>query len=424
MNPRTIRPAESAPDAELAAPPSKSVTHRALVAAALADGPSTILGPLLAEDTSVTRAGLRELGVPVEERDGGWTVHGCSGRVAGGGRLWLGDSGTSARFLLALAALSRMPSRLDGSSRLRQRPLQELGEALRRLGSRIRLAPHGGGLPAEAGGSPPGGGTVRVASGRSSQFASALMLVGSRLPGGLDLTLEPPAVSLPYVELTERVLRRFGVVVQRVEPLRWRVAEGGYAGRDYRVEGDHSTASYFLAAAALLGGRVMVRGLDPDSPQPDACLAKILERLGCRVARDRDSVEVRGSGRIPSFDLTMGHAPDLVPTLAILGLFSEGASIVRGVAHLRHKESNRLEMLARNIRVLGREAEAVEDRLEIGPPTGMLRGDRISTASDHRMAMAFAVAGLRLKGVVIDDANCVAKSDPRFWDRLEALRRD
>lgn len=424
MNPRTIRPAEGAPDAVLTAPPSKSVTHRALIAAALADGPSSILDPLLAEDTSVTRAGLRELGVPVEERDGCWAVHGCSGRVAGGGRLWLGDSGTSARFLLALAALSRAPSRLDGSPRLRQRPLRELGQALRRLGSEIRLAPDGGGLPAEAGGSPPAGGTVRVAAGRSSQFASALMLVGSRLPGGLDLTLEPPVVSLPYVELTERVLRRFGVAVERTEPLRWRVAEGAYDGRDYRVEGDHSSASYFLAAAALLGGRVTVRGLDPDSPQPDACLAGVLEQLGCRVTRGRDSVEVRGRGRIPAFDLAMGHAPDLVPTLAILGLFAEGASIVRGVAHLRHKESNRLELLARNLRILGREAEAVEDRLEIGAPTGMLRGDLISTASDHRMAMAFAVAGLRLKGVSIDDENCVAKSDPRFWDRLEALRRD
>lgn len=424
MNPRTIRPADGAPDADLAAPPSKSVTHRALVAAALADGPSTIFDPLLAEDTSATRGGLRDLGVPVEERDGGWTVRGCSGRVAGGGRLWLGDSGTSARFLLALAALSRTPSRLDGSPRLRQRPLRELGEALRRLGCRIRLSPGGGGLPAEAGGSPPVGGAVRVAAGRSSQFASALLLIGSRLPGGLDLTLEPPAVSLPYIELTERVLRGFGVAVERPEPLRWRVAEGGYAGRDYRVEGDHSAASYFLAAAALLGGRVRVRGLDPDSAQPDSCLAGILERLGCGVARGRDTIEVRGSGRIPPFDLPMGHAPDLVPTLAILGLFAEGASTVRGVAHLRHKESNRLELLARNLRVLGREAQAAEDRLEIGPPTGMLRGARIETASDHRMAMAFAVAGLRLKGVVVDDESCVAKSDPRFWDRLEALRRD
>lgn len=422
MNPRTIRRAERAPDADLAAPPSKSVTHRALVAAALADGPSTILDPLLAQDTNVTRRGLLDLGVPVEEGESGWTVHGGSGRVPGGGRLWLGESGTSARFLLALAALSSTPSRLDGSPRLRERPLRELGAALRRLGARIHLDTRGGGLPAEAGGSPPRGGAVRVAAGRSSQFASALLLIGSRLPGGLDLTLKPPAVSLPYVELTARVLSRFGVAVERPETLRWRVAETAYAGREFRVEGDYSSASYFLAAAALLGGRVRVSGLAPDSPQPDRCLAALLEGLGCRVSRGRDAVEVRGSGRIPAFDLQLGHAPDLVPTLAILGLFAEGASTLRGIAHLRHKESDRLELLARNLRALGRAAEAVEDRLEIGPPSTTLRGGPVSTASDHRMAMAFAVAGLRLDGIVVDDEGCVAKSDPRFWGRLEALR--
>lgn len=424
MSSRIIRPAEAPPDADLTAPPSKSVTHRALVAAALADGPSAIVGPLLAEDTSVTRDGLRALGVRIDEHDGRWTVHGCSGRVPGGGRIQLRDSGTSARFLLATAALSPTASRLDGSPRLRERPLRELAAALEGLGARVRLASQGGGLPAEAGGASPRGDVVRVAAGRSSQFASALMLIGSRLPDGLDLTLEPPAVSLPYVELTERVLKSFGVAVERLEPLRWRVGEGPYSGREYRVEGDHSTASYFLAAAAVLGGRVRVSRLDPDSPQPDGCLAGILERLGCSVARSEDAVEVRGSGRIPAFDLSMGHAPDLVPTLAILGLFAEGASTLRGIAHLRHKESDRLELLARNLRALGRKAKAVEDRLEIDAPSATLRGDRISTASDHRIAMAFAVAGLRLKGVVVDDENCVAKSDPRFWDRLEALRRD
>lgn len=422
MNSRTIRPAEGPPDADLLAPPSKSVTHRALVAAALADGPSAIVGPLLAEDTSVTRDGLRALGVRIEEDDGCWTVHGCSGRVPGGGRVRLRDSGTSARFLLATAALSSTPSRLDGSPRLRERPLRELAAALQRLGARVRLATQGGGLPAEVGGASPRGGAVRVAAGRSSQFASALMLAGSCLPGGLDLTLDPPVVSLPYVKLTERVLRGFGVAVERLEPLRWRVGEGAYSGREYRVEGDHSTASYFLAAAALLGGRVRIGGLDPDSPQPDGCLAGILEGLGCRVVRSPEAVEVHGSGRIPAFDLAMGHAPDLVPTLAMLGLFAEGACTLRGIAHLRHKESDRLELLARNLRALGRKAQAVEDRLEIDASSATLRGDRISTASDHRMAMAFAVAGLRLKGVVVDDEDCVAKSDPRFWNRLDALR--
>jgi 3-phosphoshikimate 1-carboxyvinyltransferase len=377
---------------------------------------------LQAEDTAVTREGLRALGVRVDQGEGRWIVHGHAGRPPGGGRLWLGDSGTSARFLLALATFSSAPSRLDGSRRLRERPLRGLAAPLRQLGGRVLLAPQGGGLPAEAGGASLHGRAVRVSAGRTSQFASALMLIGSRLPGGLDLTLESEAVSLPYVELTEQVLRHFGVAVQRTGALRWRVPEGGYAGREYRVEGDHSTASYFLAAAALLGGRVRVRGLNPDSAQPDSCLASLLEHLGCRVTRGRDAVEVRGSGRVPGFDLSIGHAPDLVPTLAVLGLFADGATTLRGIAHLRDKESDRLELLAHNLRLLGRRAEAVEDRLEISAASGDLQGGRISTASDHRMAMAFAVAGLRLEGVVVDDEDCVAKSDPRYWERLDGLR--
>lgn len=422
MSPRTIRPAEAPPDVDLAAPPSKSVTHRALVAAALAEGPSTIVGPLQADDTLVTRNGLRALGLRIEERADGWVVHGCAGPISGGGRVELRDSGTSARFLLALAALASRPSRLDGSPRLRERPLSELAGALRGLGAHVRLAAKGDGLPAQAGGSPLRGGAVRVAAGRSSQFASALMLVGSRLPGGLDLTLEPPAVSLPYVQLTAQVLRRFGVGVEQADAFRWHVRQGAYSGREYRVEGDHSTASYFLCAAAVLGGRVRVRGLDPGSAQPDASFAEVLEGLGCRVVRSEDAVEVAGSGRIHGFDLSMGHAPDLVPTLAVLGLFAEGASTVRGVAHLRHKESDRLALLAHNLRALGREAQAIEDRLEIGASPAALRGGRVTTASDHRMAMAFAIAGLRLPDVEIDDDTCVAKSDPAFWERFETLR--
>ncbi len=421
MNARRIRPLTRRIEAEIDAGPSKSFTHRALVAAALASGPSAVVDPLVADDTRITLDGLRGLGVAIVESADRWTVPGLPGALPGGGVLDLGDSGTSLRFLLSVAALGRAPSRLDGSPRLRERPLEELAVALRSLGGEVELT--AGRLPALTGGLPPAGGTVAIPSGRSSQFASSLLLIGSRLPGGLDLHLEAPVVSSPYVELTVSVLRAFGVAVSRIGDDHWRVEEGSYPGTEYRVEGDHSAASYFLAAAAVTGGRLRVRGLSPDSQQADACLQRILADAGCDVLRGPDWIEVRGHGEIRPMDLDMAAAPDLVPTLAVLALFAEGPSTFRRIGHLRHKESDRLELLARNLEALGRPARATADRLEIGPPVKALRGGTVVTASDHRMAMAFAIAGLRVPGIVVDDADCVGKSNPGFWDQLDGLRR-
>jgi 3-phosphoshikimate 1-carboxyvinyltransferase len=258
-------------------------------------------------------------------------------------------------------------------------------------------------------------------SARSSQFASSLLLIGSRLAGGLDLHLEAP-VSSPYVALTVEVLRAFEVAVSRVDDHHYRVQQGSYPGTEYPVEGDHSTASYFLAAAAVTAGRVRVCGLSPDSQQADAVLQRILADTGCKVRRGPDWIEVHGNGELQPLDHDMTAAPDLVPTLAVLALFSAGPSTLRGVGHLRHKESDRLDLLVRNLKILGRPAQATADRLEIGPQVNALRGGEVITASDHRMAMAFAIAGLRIPGVVIDDANCVGKSNPGFWNQLDALR--
>jgi 3-phosphoshikimate 1-carboxyvinyltransferase len=398
---------------------SKSVTHRAAIAAALASGPSALIGALDSDDTRATFEGLSALGFETRRVDGRWEIEGRGGTVPGGGNLWLAESGTSLRFLTAVAGIGVRPSRLDGSERLRRRPIRELAHAMSGLGARLRPAP-GGGLPLEAGGAPPRGGRGRLSARRSSPFASALMLIGSRLRGGLDLAMPPPAVSLPYVELTARVLGEFGVEVRRTSELSWRIAEGDYRGRDYPVEGDHSSASYFLAAAAVVGGRVRVEGLDAGSAQPDARLTRILDRLGCGVRSGPGFVEVEGSGRVPPFDLDLSDAPDLVPTLAVLGLFSEGPTRMRGIGHLRFKESDRLALLARNLARMGREATASGDSLSLSAPAE-LRGAVVETAADHRIAMAFAVAGLRLEGVTIDDARCVSKSNPTFWTDFAEL---
>jgi 3-phosphoshikimate 1-carboxyvinyltransferase len=404
--------------------PSKSVTHRALVAAALGTGVCGLLDPLEAEDTVATLQGLEVLGVRVEVESGCWRVHGTGGRVPGGGTLDLGESGTTFRFLAAVAALGQHPSRLDGNPRLRERPVAELASALETLGATVRLDPRSGGLPLVAGGGAPRGGIIRLDGRQSSQYASALLLAGPCLPGGLDLRLSSAAVSVPYVELTARVLEAFGVRVDRRGPRGWVVHEGPGHRPEYRIEGDHSSASYFLAAAAIVGGTVRVAGLDPESSQPDARLGAILEGLGCTVRRGPGFVEVEGPGRVPGFELDLGEAPDLAPTLAALALFASGPSRIRGIAHLRVKESDRLEVLAANLRRLGRPARAAEDALEVGPETSALRGVQVDTASDHRIAMAFAIAGLRLPGIEVDDPDCVAKSNPRFWDDLDRLLSD
>ncbi len=418
MSTRTIRKASAPIDATFTAPPSKSATHRALVAAALAAGTSTLRAPLDADDTRATRDGLMALGVPIDSRPDAWVVSGCSGQVPGGGALWVGESGSTFRFLLAVAALGGKASSLDGARRLRERPIGELSRALVTLGAVV--APFDA-PPMRAGGRLPAGGAVRLDGGKSSQFASALLLVGSQLPLGLDLELASGAVSVPYIELTCETLARFGVRVDRRAQLGWRVHPGTYRGIDVRIEGDHSSASYPLAAAAIVGGRVRINNLDPASRQPDARLGDLLEQLGCAVRRGENWIEVSGTGEVPGFDLDLGDAPDLVPTMAALALFAGGPCVLRGIGHLKMKESDRLKVLARNLAHLGRPALARADRLEIGPATMPLRGDTITTAGDHRIAMAFAVVGLRLAGVALDDPGCVSKSNPRFWDDFTTL---
>ena len=415
--PRLLPSVDRPLDARITAPSSKSVTHRALVAAALAEGDSEIIRPLDAWDTRVTLSGLKALGIPVSTRAGRWIVRGRGGRIAGGGLLDLEESGTSLRLLAAVAALGTTASRIDGAARLRQRPLSELIATLRTLGARVV---HDG-LPLEVGGTPFRGGDVRVDGSRSSQFVSALMLIGPCLPGGLRVRMEPSAVSLPYVELTRAVMRDFGVEATPLESLTWRIPAARYRATTFSVDGDHSSASFFMAAPLVVGGCVRLERIDPRSAQADACFPRILEQLGARVRSGETWIEIRSDGSVPAFDLSMKHAPDLVPTVAALGLFSDGPSVIRDIAHLRLKESDRIEQLAVNLRRVGRQVEIHEDCLKIGQPGTELRAARIETAGDHRIAMAFALVGLRVKGLSADDADCVAKSNPGFWNDWQGM---
>jgi len=420
MHVRTIRTRARALDVTLQAPPSKSVTHRALVAASLAQGPSSIRNALAADDSAVTREGLRALGVEIRQQHEQLCVAGSGGLVPGGGRLELEDSGTSLRLLSAVACMGRRISELDGSARLRERPVEELASALRALGAHFDSSS----WPLRVGGAAIAGGELSLPASRSSQFASALMMIAPGLAEGLHLELIPPVVSAPYVELTARVMNDFGAKVEREGEYLWHVRPGLMQGRDFRVEGDHSSASYFLAAAALCGGRVRVDGLDPASTQPDARLGSLLESLGCVLERGADWVQVRGNGSIPAFQVDLAEAPDLAPTVVVLALFAEGPCRVEGLSHLPYKESDRLTLLAENLQRLGRAAHVEGGAMLIGGETSRLRGAEIVTAADHRMAMAFALAGLRLEGMQIPQPDSVDKSNPAFWNQWSRLEGD
>ena len=411
-------------DAEPALPGSKSISNRALVAAALAEGESRLEGLLESEDIAVMRAALAALGAGLAPAGGAaWSVRGTAGRLRAPGRtLDVRASGTAARFLTALATLAPGPVTVDGTPRLRERPVADLADALLRLGARLEVLGRGGCPPVRVHGGGLEGGAAPVDARRSSQTVSAILLVAPYARKDVRLELvEGALVSRPYVDLTLQVMRAFGAEVRWPEASALVVRAGRpYRARRFAVEPDASTAAYFFCAAAIAGGRVRVRGLPGDSAQADAGLPAVLERMGCRVLREPGAVEVRGpAGGLAGVDVDMNAMPDAVLALAVTAAFARGPTRIRNVAHLRLKESDRLAALEAELCKLGCRARAGRDELCIEP--GPLHGAAIETYDDHRMAMAFALAGLRVPGVVIRDPGCVAKSWPNYFEALAGL---
>jgi 3-phosphoshikimate 1-carboxyvinyltransferase len=415
-----IEPARGPIDAAFDAIPSKSATHRALVAASMAEGESTIGRPLDAADTRATRDALSALGATVRSEPGAWMVRGRGGGFRGGAAIDCGASGTTARFLLALAALGAAPSTIDGTDRLRERPMAPLAAALRSLGAVI-VSRGEGELPLVAGGAPVPGGRVTLSGGASSQFASAILLAAPGFTRGVHLVIAPPLVSAGYLAMTRRTLERFGAVVHSGAPHEIVVAAGPLAPRRLTIEGDHSAASYLFAAAAVRGGTVRVAGLARDSLQPDARFLTDLAALGCTVTEDAGAIVVRSDGRIPPFSIDLAGAPDLAPTLCALAVHAEGACRLTGLDHLRLKESDRLAALAAGAACFGARAMVEGGTLAIEPRASGRRDEGpLDVVGDHRIAMAFAVAGLR-GGVLLSDGSVVAKSYPSFWEDFARL---
>ena len=407
-------------EATLTLPGSKSYTHRALIAAALAPGESILANALKAEDTELTAQALAGLGADLD-----WQGH--TVRVLGtGGHLkpvadpiFLGNSGTSMRFLTAVVALGSGTYRLTGTPRLCERPMGELLEALNNLGVQATSEQGNGCPPVTVTGGSFTGGITRLSGAVSSQFLSALLLIGPLAPKGVEIEISGELVSRPYVDVTLSVLTAFGITFSR-EAYRRFIIPGGqsYRNHQYDIEADASSASYFWAAAALTGGRMTIANLDLESIQGDIDFLSVLARMGCHLISSPQGLTVEG-GPLQGIHMDMSAMPDLVPTLGVLAAFADGETVISGVAHLRHKESNRLAAVVTELGKMGITAEETPDGLRIigGTP----QGAEIETYDDHRIAMSFAVAGLKAKGVVIHNPDCVAKSFPDFWEYFENL---
>ncbi len=422
-SPILINPVDRPVQGTVRPPGSKSIKNRALVLAALADGTSHLSGLLDSDDTRVMLDGLARLGIALtcESEKSVARVAGCAGRPpAPAADIWTENSGTSMRFLTAIACLGRGNYRLDGNDRMRQRPIADLCEALGALGGRATCERKNGCPPVRVAGAGLRGGRVEVRGDTSSQFLSGLLMAAPCAEGRVELVLAGHLVSEPYVAMTVRMMKTFGVDVDESIRGAFLVAPQRYRSTSFRIEPDASAASYFFAAAAVTGGRVTVPGLSRDSLQGDVQFAGVLERMGCRVAWDDDAVTVEG-GPLHGVDLDMNAISDTVQTLAVTAIFADGPTRIRNVAHIRHKETDRIRALVTELRRLGIAAEENDDGLVVHP--GRVTPGLVETYNDHRMAMSFALAGLKVPGIRINDPACTAKTYPHYFADLQVVCR-
>jgi 3-phosphoshikimate 1-carboxyvinyltransferase len=410
------------PNAAVRVPGSKSYTQRALVIASLAEGRSFLQGPLISEDTEYLIEALRVLGADVLSTGEDLVVTGTGGRLAPPGRpIFLGNNGTGARFLLSVASLGNGDYHLTGSPRLCQRPVKPLLDALRSLGGASTCEGKEGFLPLTIHAKGIQGGKATFAEVESSQYISSLLISAPHARKDVEIEVKGFTASRPYIAMTTEVMRRFGVSVEGEGGNGYIVRSGQrYRETSYAVEGDASGASYFFLAAALCRGTVRVSPISRETLQGDGGFLRTLEELGCPVSSGESWVEVEGRP-LPAGDrvFDMGDMPDMVPTLAVLSAVRPGRTVIRNAAHLRIKESNRLEALARELAKTGIRVEESEDGLVI--EGGSPRGAEIETYNDHRIAMSFAMLGLAAPGMRIQDGSCVRKSFPGFWEELGKL---
>jgi len=405
-------------DARVTLPGSKSITNRALLLGALASGPSVVRRALRSRDTTLMATALTAIGAHVDTSGDDWTV--SPGAFDRDARVDCGLAGTVMRFVPPVAGLSTRRIDFDGDPHMRTRPVGEILTALRGLGMTIDDGGRGA-LPfgVDGHGSVTGG-TVVIDASASSQFVSALLLAGARYDHGVDVRHDgKPVPSLPHIEMTVAMLRARGVRVDDSDVNRWSVAPGPVAARDETVEPDLSNAAPFVALAAVSGGRVVVRDWPRETTQAGDALREILARMGCRVTLTDDGLEVRGDGPLHGVDLDLHDVGELTPAVAALCALADSPSYLRGVAHIRHHETDRLAALAAELSALGADVTELPDGLALRP--ARLHGGVFRTYADHRMAHAGSILGAAVDGVLVEDVATTAKTFPDFagvWSGL------
>ena len=428
--PKTITP-KGILDAVVTPPGSKSITNRALILSALANGKTTLTGVLESEDTQMMFDGLCQLGLSLDwdtqkyqvEIQGGRFPH----RQAG---IYVGNSGTTARFLTAVLAFTEGKYRIHGKPRMHQRPIKDLVEALNTLGGNVAYEADEGFPPLQVGGSrrsPITSATITISGATSSQFLTALLLASplAAKESDVEIGVTGKLVSKPYIEMTVRMMQSFGITIETDTHFRsFRIAEGTtyQSPGTYRIEPDASAASYFLAAAAICGGSVTVQGLSKHCLQGDVAFAECLGQMDCEVTWKENSITVFRAPERPlrGISVDMNSISDTAQTLAVVALFAEGTTEIKNIEHARFKETDRIADLATELRRFGAIVEERRDGLRIIPPKTLIPAT-VQTYDDHRMAMSFAIAGLRLQGVVIGDPGCTQKTFPGFFDMLERM---
>ncbi|MCE3014937.1 MAG: 3-phosphoshikimate 1-carboxyvinyltransferase [Pirellula sp.] len=405
-------------------PGSKSITNRAIICAAMARGESVLSGVLDSEDTRVMVDAWRTLGLEIEWDLSFETLRivGCAGHPPQpNGALHIANSGTSIRFLTAALSATRGNYRLDGVPRMRERPIADLLDGLRALGANVQSE------NTERPDCPPvrimanglHGGVAKVAGNVSSQFLSGMMMASPYADSPIEIEVVGELVSKPYVSMTAMVMKSFGLAVETLSDSRYRIAAPEcYRGCSYAIEPDASAATYFWAAAAITEGRVRVEGLDFDAMQGDVGFVRVLEKMGCEVSHGRGFIEVTGRP-MHGIDVDMNAISDTVQSLAPAALFANGPTRIRGVAHNRHKETDRIGDLATELRKVGAQVDEHDDGLTIHPLT--LRSATLDTYHDHRMAMSLALIGLKVPGIRILDPQCTTKTFPKYFEVLGEL---
>ncbi len=410
-----VKPAEIKNNIEINVPGSKSYTHRMLIAAALSDGVCVLNNCLRSEDTLLTQKTLMKLGIQIDDSGDVIEVHGSKGTFqALTEPIFLGNSGTSMRLLTPIVSLGKGAYTLVGSERMHQRPIQDLLDSMNQMGIPAYSVKGNGCPPIEIKGSRIKGGTIQLNCKMSSQYLSALLLVAPFSEKTLEIQITEGPVSKPYIDMTIDVMGKFNVRAESDGYDRFMV-EGGqiYKSGRYSVEPDSSQAGYFWAAAAVTGSTVKVMGVRDSSRQGDVRFADTLGRMGCVLHKQDDGIAVTG-GTLSAIDVDMQDMPDMVPTLAVVAAFAEGTTVIKNVAHLKAKECDRIDAVISELSKLG--VEAVWTDTDLLVKGGWSHGGEIDTYKDHRIAMSFAIAGLKIPGIYIRDESCVEKSFPEFWN--------